>query len=177
MSVLLLGITLGLDSFRACVGLAALNKGWRRYAMLALAFGAFDALSTFVGLGLGHAVIRRSIANIAAAYVGPVLLIGYGAALITLSRHDAVETFDVGRRWMIVGVPLALSLDNLVSGVALGLARFPVPITAAILGLVSGAMALAGCWCGAIVIRLSPARSELTAGVFMVVVGVMLAVH
>jgi putative Mn2+ efflux pump MntP len=174
MSLLLLGVTLGLDSFRACVGVAALNDGWRRHALVAVAFGTSDGLGMVTGLALGGAMSHGLIAT-TARYVGPTLLIVYGAALICAPRHAASGTRDLGYGWMLVSVPVALSLDNLVSGAALGLAQFPVAITAAIVGAISGVMALAGLRLGRIVIRLVPLRSELTAGTMMVLVGAMLA--
>ena len=173
MSVLLMGITLGLDSLRAGVGMSALDRSWRLHAWLALAFGICDGLGTLIGAALGEAVSRGAIA---AGYVGPALLIVYGTLLIAVPSHTASRVREVGRPWMIVGLPVALSVDNLVSGVALGLVQFPAVTTAAIIAAVSGAMALVGLRFGAYVIRMCPLRAEPVAGVMMLVVGAMLAV-
>lgn len=176
MSVLLLGVTLGLDSFRACVGLAALSASWRLHASLALAFGLFDGLGSVIGIALGGAVMRSSIAA-PAAYLGPGLLIGYGTLLIAVRRRTPSRVRDLGQRCVILGMPVALSLDNLVSGAALGLVQFPPVTTAAVIGAVSGIMALVGLRFGAMVVRRFSLQSELAVGVMMLLVGVILAAH
>jgi manganese efflux pump family protein len=175
MSVLLIGVTLGLDSFRAGVGMAALDRSWRLHAWLALAFGICDGLGTLIGVALGEAVSRGFVAA-AAGYVGPALLILYGALLIAVPSSAASRVREVGRPWMIVGLPVALSVDNLASSVALGLVQFPAATTAVIIGAVSGAMALAGLRFGAVLLRMFPLPAELAAGVMMLLVGAMLAV-
>jgi putative Mn2+ efflux pump MntP len=169
--LLLLGITLGLDSFKAGLGLAALRRSWQRQAVLALAFGIFDGLGTFAGLALGGA-LTGPIA-IASSYVGPAMLIGYGFLLISISRKTPSDP-DLGPQWMIVGVPLAFSIDNFVSGVALGLVQFPAPAAATIIGTISGLMAFAGLRFAGTALRpfrLSPAWS----GTMMLLIGFMLA--
>jgi putative Mn2+ efflux pump MntP len=171
--LLLLGITLGLDSFRAGVGLAALRPSWQREAVLGLAFGICDGLGTFTGLALGGALTGGPI-PIAASYLGPAMLIGYGLWLISTSRERANEN-PLEPRWMIVGVPLAFSVDNVVSGVAFGLVQFPAPVAATIIGFVSGLMALGGLRFGGTAIRLLRVPAGPWTGTMMLLIGVMLA--
>jgi manganese efflux pump family protein len=175
VSVLLLGLTLGLDSFRAGVGMAMVGRSRRLHLWLALAFGICDGLGTLIGVAVGDAASRGSIAA-AAGYIGPALLIVYGALLIAVPSHASSRIQEVGRPWLIVGLPVVLSVDNIVSGLALGLVQFPAVTTAAIIGAASAAMALAGLRLGALVIRISPLRTEVAAGAMMLVVGAMLAV-
>jgi putative Mn2+ efflux pump MntP len=171
----LLGITLGLDSFRGGIGLGALNASWRLHASLALAFGVLDGMGSLIGIALGTAVLRSSIA-VPAAYLGSGLLIGYGALMIVARPGTTLRVRDVGRSCVILGMPVALSFDNLVSGAALGLVQVSPLATAAVIGTVSGIMALAGLRFGAIVVRRFSIESEVAVGVMMLIVGVMLAV-
>jgi putative Mn2+ efflux pump MntP len=176
VSVLLLGITLGLDSFRACVGLAALGASWRLHASLALAFGLFDGLGSLIGIALGTAVMRSSI-TVPATYLGSGLLIGYGTLMIAVRPCTTSRVRDLGQRCVILGMPVALSFDNLVSGAALGLVHVSPVTTAAVIGAVSGIMALVGLRFGAIVVRRFSVHSELAVGVMMLLAGVILAAH
>jgi putative Mn2+ efflux pump MntP len=133
--------------------------------MLALAFGIFDGFGTFAGLALGGALTGGPI-TVVSRYLGPAMLMGYGFLLISVSHETPSRERDVGPRWMIVGVPLAFSVDNLVSGVALGLVPF---------GTISGSMALAGLRFGGMAIRLFPLPPGLWTGALMLLIGVMLA--
>jgi putative Mn2+ efflux pump MntP len=176
VAVLLLGVTLGLDSFRACVGLAALSASRRLHVCLALAFGLFDGLGSLIGIALGGSVMRSSLAA-PAAHLGPGLLIGYGTLLIAVRRSTPSRVRDLGQRCVILGMPVALSLDNLVSGAALGLVQFPPVTTAVVIGVASGIMALVGLRFGAIVVRRLSLQSELAVGVMLLLAGVILAAH
>jgi putative Mn2+ efflux pump MntP len=67
-----------------------------------------------------------------------------------------------------LGIPLFLSLDNLVAGFALGTARLPIWPTAATIGAISSLMSLAGLRCGAVIGRTLPVPAERVGGAALV---------
>lgn len=70
---------------------------------------------------------------------------------------------------------LALSVDNLAAGFALGGYHVALGVAAALFGVVSVGMSLAGLEVGARVGSSLGARSELTAGTVLVAVGAAMA--
>src|SRR5205823_3913869 len=112
-NLLILGITLSLDNFRTAIVLGALRPTWRRSAQVAVVFGFWDAVAPLVGI-LGGDYLARAIGS-TADYVGAVFLGAYGVYLLLRAwRTPAPEELD--ERWALFGLPLPLSVDNVVAG-------------------------------------------------------------
>lgn len=166
LELAVIGVLTGLDNLHvsAAVGVARPRRG--RLAALAAAFAACEALMPLVGLALGSA-LRRTVPALETA--GPLVLLLCGAAILVGALReddDAAERAQAGG-WMILGLPLSLSLDNLLAGVGLGSAGYPVLLSAAVVGAVSGAMCLAGLFAGAALRRWLPVRAEAWSGAFL----------
>ncbi len=74
------------------------------------------------------------------------------------------------RRLLVTGI--ALSIDNLAVGFALGTYHVSLPVTAAVIGTVSIAMSLAGLELGARIGMRAGQRGELLGGLVLIGVGV-----
>jgi putative Mn2+ efflux pump MntP len=133
-------VSLGLDSLRvaATIGLGA---ALRHRVELAVAFGVCDGVASLVGLVAGHAVatVSSGIHIVSAAAIGV-------CAVWLLFHGDGPPS---GGRALLL-VPVALSLDNLVAGVAMGSVGVPA-VTALVLGATSAAMAAVGVSIGTVV--------------------------
>jgi putative Mn2+ efflux pump MntP len=169
IAVILLGIALGLDSFRASLAMGASGLGAARGLRVALAFGICDGVAPLVGLALG----RATAVNVASCseLIAPVLLIGLGAYVLFKRLEDEQGQVDEG--WAILGMPLCLSLDNLVAGIGLGSLWLPVVSSAVIIGALSGLMSLLGLTFGRLGRLSLPARVERLSGLLLVIMGVM----
>ena len=174
ISLLALGFALGIDSWRASVGLGSVNRDHLRQFRLALTFGVFDAITPLIGLILGHSLL--GLVGSWLQYLGPICLAAYGVYVIYFSRRTSTELTDVNQKWIIFGLPLSLSLDNLVAGTGLGLLDFSPIASAAILGLISGLMSWFGLRVGSILIDKLPIRAHLIAGVTLIVVALSLII-
>ena len=168
ITLLLLGFALSLDSFRASLGLGALRLSRLRQLQIVIAFGVCDALAPLVGLLLGKSLL---------AYVGPwveplgpLLLGAYGVYVIYIGRRFAGREADDKDRWMVLGLPLSLSLDNLVAGATLGMVGFPLLLSVLVIGGMSSLLAFAGLRFGAMTVNLLRLRSDLIGGVVLIVV-------
>jgi putative Mn2+ efflux pump MntP len=161
-TVVLLGFVLGIDSFRASLGLGVARGKFGGRARLALAFGLCDGVAPLLGLALGSALVT-SISPWCGR-LGPLILGGFGLfTFVTAGRAEGDEAEPAGT-WVCFGLPLSLSLDNLVAGLGLGTIRMPVLLSAAIIGLISGLMSLVGWNAGRWVGRAIPARAERLGG-------------
>ena len=74
------------------------------------------------------------------------------------------EKSEVEAGWAILGVPLCLSLDNLVAGIGLESLGQPVIPTVIVIGTVSGVMSLAGLTVGRLGRLYLPASVERLLG-------------
>ncbi|HEX7312577.1 MAG TPA: manganese efflux pump [Pyrinomonadaceae bacterium] len=172
--LLLLAFTLSLDSFRVSLGLGATRPRPARQAQIALAFALCDGLAPLVGLMLG-----RSFADYVGGwseYLGPLVLCAYGLYTVYVARRCA-EGQEEASGWVVFGLPLTLSLDNLVAGASLGLEGFPVLLSVAVIGAMSGLMSFAGLRLGGMAVNFLRLRSELLGGVALIFIALALAVE
>lgn len=131
-----------------------------------------------LGLLLGHS-LARALGG-AAHWAGAALLIATGlyAVIQAVRSHAArarehqVASHHLGRL-LVTG--LALSLDNLAVGFALGTFRISLPVAAIVIGAVSVAMSLAGLELGGRLGARTGKHGELLGGLVLVGVGIALA--
>jgi putative Mn2+ efflux pump MntP len=171
IGVIVLGLALGLDSFRASLAMGAAGLGAARSLRIAAAFAACDGVAPLIGLALGRAT-AASVASWS-GLVAPALLIGAGAWVL-LRRLEDEEGSSEGS-WAAFGVPLCLGLDNLVAGVGLDTLGPPVVASAAVIGALSGALSLLGLALGRVGRLRLPERLERLSGLLLVAMGVMAA--
>jgi manganese efflux pump family protein len=172
MGVILLGMALGLDSFRASLALGTMRPSVGRQLRLALAFGLCDGVAPLVGLSLGPTL--RDLLSAWAGILGPALLVGYGLYSFVIPRGIGDAEPD-RNGWVVLGIPLFLSLDNLVAGFALGMLRWSILPPAVAIGAISGLMSLAGFRCGALIGRVVPVRAERIGGVALILLSLAMA--
>ena len=79
--------------------------------------------------------------------------------------------------WIVLGVPLSLSLDNLLAGTSLGMVGFPLLLSITVIGAMSALMSLAGLKLGRLAINYLPAKSELLGGIALICIAVILALE
>jgi manganese efflux pump family protein len=166
MRVIVLGIALGLDNLRVVLVLAAAGTTRRVAIRLILAFATLEALMPLVGLILGNSLGEAigpwaDIAGIAA-------LAGTGAYILLAALHRGAPEGLPDRTWVVLGLPLSLSADNLVAGVGLGLLDVPAIGAALIFGIVTAVMCMVGLWIGEVVSNVYPRVAQLIGGAALV---------
>jgi len=172
LSLLILGFVLSLDNARLAVALGAFDLGWRRALRVALVFGLWDGISPLVGLLIGR-YFGKEIGEVA-EFIGPVVLLVFGLYLVVQSlQSEAPEELD--ERWVLFGIPLSLSLDNLLAGTGLGMLGFPPVFTAVVFGSMTAITTLLGLQLGGVVARFIPLRADLLSGIGLSVMAVVLA--
>jgi len=174
-ALLVLGFALGLDSLRASLGLGALQLDPARQITIALAFGICDGLALFIGNALGS-----SIAGLISPYtadLGPLVLGGYGLYLLYVARQSAKQLSADEHPWMILGLPVVLSLDNLVAGIGAGLIGFPILLSATIIGLMSALLSAIGLRFGGALAHYLQLKSELIGGIMLILLAGALALN
>jgi putative Mn2+ efflux pump MntP len=171
LNLLVLGFVLSLDNFRTAVILGPLRFAWRRALEVAMVFGFFDGMAPLVGILLGHNV-GQEISGEIADHVGTAALGLYGLYLIVRTLSTATqEELEAKHRWSIFGLPVPLSLDNVIAGTGLGLLGLSPLVPAALFGAITILMTFAGLQLGRAVSRFIPIRPrwDLVVGVALII--------
>ncbi|HEY2960858.1 MAG TPA: manganese efflux pump [Pyrinomonadaceae bacterium] len=168
VTLLLLGFALSLDSFRVSLGLGALHLSRLRQLQIVIAFGLCDALAPLIGLLIGKSLLTYVGSWI--EHLGPLLLGAYGVYVIYIARCCAGKEMRDTDHWIVLGLPLSLSLDNLVAGTTLGMVGFPLWLSVAIIGGMSSLLSLAGLRLGSMAVNLFTVRAELIGGFVLIFV-------
>jgi putative Mn2+ efflux pump MntP len=173
VELLVLGLVLSLDNFRASIALGTLPFSRRRAVQVALTFGLWDGVAPLVGLLIGR-YLNEPIGRIA-DYVGPAVMGVYGLYLLVRSvRAEAPDELD--HPWVLFGIPLSLSVDNLIAGTSLGLLGFSPVLSATIFAAITAVMSFVGLCLGRLVGHFIRIRADLLSGIALVVMAVVLAV-
>jgi putative Mn2+ efflux pump MntP len=179
INVLVLGFVLSLDNFRTSVLLGPLRMRRARMVLVAVNFGLWDGLAPLLGLVIGD-YLGAAIGPIA-DYVGPLALLGYGVYLLVRawrSPAPAEGDDEFEQSWTLFGLPLPLSVDNIVAGTGLGLLGFSPWLPALIFALTTAVMSLIGLVLGRVAFRLVSRRIniryEIVTGVALVIEAVVL---
>lgn len=166
VTLLLLGFALSLDSFRVSLGLGTLKLSRLRQLQIVIAFGVCDALAPLIGLLIGKSLIE--FIGPWVEHLGPLLLCAYGVYVIYIAQRCAGREAGETDRWMVLGLPLSLSLDNLIAGTSLGMIGFPIVLSVVLIGAMSSLLSLAGLRLGHTAINLLRIKAELIAGVVLI---------
>ena len=192
-ALLLVAVALGLSNFAASIGIGIGGVRGGLRARVALVFGLFEAGMPVLGLALGNGV-AQSLGH-DARWLGGAILILVGCYTAVRAWRERASAADppaapaapaaasgmpavAEGQWRLGHVLVsgfALSVDNLAAGFALGAYHVSLGVAAALFGLVSVGMSLAGLELGA---RLGAAfgpLSELAAGAVLIVVGAIVA--
>ena len=169
--VLVLGFVLSLDNFRVSIALGTVPFGLKRAMQVALVFGLWDAIMPLIGLLIGHK-IGDEVGDVA-ELVGAVALGAYGLYLVISALRNP-EPEELDHPWALFGIPFTLSLDNLFAGASLGLLGLAPWFSAAIFGAMTAVLSLVGLQVGRAAAHLVRIRSDLLAGVTLIIAAVAL---
>lgn len=167
-TLLLFAIMAGADNFQVACGLGMLPIRRGRKWALGASFGAWEATMSLAGLTAG-AFLRAHIFG-AVPLAGAMALLASGLLVIYLALNDRDLEDAANNGWMIFGLPLSLSLDNLAAGAGLGANGYPVMLCAMFIGLICTAMSLAGLFLGESFRRLLPRSTSGLAGAWLVLI-------
>ncbi len=175
LALLLLAVALGLSNFAAAIGIGVSGISGNLRVRVAVVFGLFEAGMPVIGLVLGRSL--ASGVGHAARGLGAAALIAVGAVSLWQAwrSRGADQKAPSWRTGRILISGLALSVDNLAAGFALGAYHTGLALAAAVFGLVSVVMSLAGLELGARIGIAAGERSELLASVILIAVGAALA--
>jgi manganese efflux pump family protein len=170
--LLALGFALSLDNFRTAVVLGTGRFGWKRAAQISVTFGFWDGVAPLVGI-LAGSYLGNKIGS-TADYVGAAALAAYGVYLIVQAYREPAPEEGLDYRFALFGLPVPLSIDNVVAGASLGLLGYSPWLAPPLFGFCTAVMSLAGLQVGRVIGHLIRIRPDLLTGVALLVMGTML---
>jgi putative Mn2+ efflux pump MntP len=178
IALLLVAASLGLSNFAAAIAIGVSGVDARTRLRVGIVFGLFEAGMPLLGLLLGHG-LARTLGH-SARWIGAALLIATGLyTLIQAFRHHHGGSGATGGAVQSLGKllvsGLALSIDNLAVGFALGTYHVALLTAAVLIGAVSVTMALAGLELGRLLGTKAGERGEALGGIVLVGVGIVIA--
>jgi putative Mn2+ efflux pump MntP len=177
LALLLVAASLGLSNFAAAIAIGVSGVDARTRLRVGIVFGLFEAGMPLLGLLLGHGLV--STLGHSARWTGAALLIATGLyTLIQAFRHHhggGTTGAPVQGLGKLLVSGLALSIDNLAVGFALGTYHVALLTAAVLIGAVSVTMALAGLELGRRLGTKIGERGEALGGIVLVGVGIALA--
>lgn len=185
VALLLVAASLGLSNFAASVGIGVSGVDGRTRLRVGVVFGVFETAMPLLGLLLGRGL--AGTLGAAAHWIGAGLLIATGVyALVQATRpaggHGGGDDREDGSgdaagqpggRLVLTG--LALSIDNLAVGFALGTYHVGLLVAVLVIGTVSVTMSLAGLELGQRLGARAGGRGEIVGGLVLVGVGAAIA--
>jgi putative Mn2+ efflux pump MntP len=175
LETLALAVGLAMDACAVSTAARAGGRARGRRAALRLAFhfGLFQALMPVVGW-LGGSAVHAFIDRFD-HWIAFGLLAGIGANMIRSglkSEDDAPAAGDPSRRWSLVILSLATSIDALAAGVSLAFLDANILATVAVIGVVTFGLSLVGYYFGSRLGDRFGRRMEIAGGVVLILLGV-----
>jgi putative Mn2+ efflux pump MntP len=175
VALLLVALSVGLDNFAASTALGVAGVDRRLRLWVALIFGFFEGGMPVAGLLLGHSLAHR-FGGSAKLAAGAILGAAGAYAIVSslTGRQDERAPLELRvRRLLLLG--LALSIDNLVIGFALGTTHVNLLVAALTIAVVSVGLSLVGLEIGGRLGAKLGQRSEVVGGSVLVLVGIAIA--
>lgn len=190
--LLIFGVLAGLDNLQVSSALALLPLQKRHVHLLAAAFCVSEIGGALLGLLIGKGLL--SLVSPVAGWLAPtaMLLCGIAVLILAMARDEpdihrlstnrmsadamSSDATFAGRtsmagfanhRALLLGLPLSLSVDNVVAGAAISFAGYPLLAAALTIGCISAAMACAGLYAGQRLRRFLPERIEVAVGAYL----------
>jgi putative Mn2+ efflux pump MntP len=172
-NLLILGFTLSFDNFRTAIALGPLRLSRREAVKVALVFGLWDGLAPLVGILAGD-YLAEAIGS-TADYVGAGVMGAFGLFLLVRAACTDEPEEEDEQKWALFGLPLPLSVDNVVAGTSLGLLGYSPWIAPPLLGACTTVVTFVGLWVGRFAASFIRIRADVLTGVALVVMAILLA--
>ena len=180
LALLLVALSLGLSNYAAAIGLGVTGVDAGTRLRVGLIFGIFEAGMPILGLLLGHSLAQAL--GSAAHWIGAALLIATGGYTVLQAirgqareEHQPAAGANQLRTGQLLVTGIALSIDNLAVGFALGAYHVNIAAAAVIIGAVSVTLSLAGLELGDRLGTKVGKRGELIGGLVLIAVGIAIA--
>jgi manganese efflux pump family protein len=176
-----IAVALAMDCFAVSLGMGAGTKGlsMRQALRMALFFGGFQFFMPVLGWLAGARLL--AIIRDFDHWVAFGLLAVVGGHMIyesfELSEEEKEDRPDPTRGARLLVLSVATSIDSLGVGLSLGVIETSILYPAAVIGLTSFVMTIAGAKLGPVVGKMAGKRAELIGGLILIAIGIKILVE
>lgn len=173
LEILLIGISLAMDAFAVsiCKGLSMKKMDLKKTIIIAIYFGAFQALMPVVGYFLGS-TFSELVSSID-HWIAFALLSIIGGNMIKESFYDEEDKRNdkVDFKTMIV-LAIATSIDALAVGITFAFLKTNIIFSASLIGIITFFMSILGVKIGNIFGDKFQNKAEFTGGTILILIGI-----
>jgi len=174
LTILGIAFALAMDAFAVAIaaGTRLRRPTFRQYFRLSFHFGLFQFMMPILGW-LAGVTVSQYISAVD-HWIAFALLLIVGVRMIYGALHpdgEDISVDDPSRKWSLVMLSLATSIDALAVGVTLALIDVKVLYPSAIIGIVACIMTAVGLGFGSRLGRKFGGRMEFTGGVILILIG------
>lgn len=180
IDIILIGIGLSMDAFAVaiCKGLKMKVIDLKKCFIIAIFFGAFQAIMPLIGYGFSVSFVEYM--NAYSHWVAFTLLFIIGANMIreSVGNEDDMEeqaniVIDIKELLLLA---IATSIDALAVGVTFGTMgeklRLPVGISVLVIGCITFIISMTGVFIGNVFGSKYKKRAEITGGLILILIGI-----
>ena len=166
--ILILAFVLGIDAFSVALAVGTGGSTFRQTFRLSFHFGLFQFLMPIIGWLLGRNVV--SLIQNYDHWVAFALLFAIGAKMIYEAFHHKPEKTkgDRTRKWSLVALSIATSIDALGAGVGMGILNTTLLYPCVIIGITAADMTLVGIKLGGVISAIIVSRMEAVGGAVLI---------
>ena len=172
LEILFLGIALSMDAFAVsvCKGLSMKKMQWKKVAVIALYFGAFQALMPIIGYFLGAAF--RDIVESVDHWIAFFLLALIGIKMIWDALHpeENAQTDKTDAKTMLL-LAVATSIDALAVGITFAFLKTNILLAAFLIGMTTFVISFCGVKIGNRFGDRFEKHAALLGGVILILIG------
>ncbi len=176
LKIVFVALALALDVFAVSIGVGIRGVPPGVKVRIGLAFAGAEILMNLIGAGLG--LLAGKLLGDVAGYIGFVALIGLGIYMMKESRDDLSEgsKLDLSKGWGLALASLSISLDSLGIGFSILYIGVPMPISLAVIGVVSVSATTIGLALGQRLGTFAERYAAFIGGLLLFITGVAFAV-
>lgn len=171
--IILIGVSLAMDAFAVsiCKGLSMKKMNWKSAVIIALYFGAFQALMPVLGylLGTTFSGFVESVDH----WIAFVLLSIIGGNMIkeSFSSEEEKRNDNVDVKTMLI-LSIATSIDALAVGVTFAFFKTNIILSISVIGLITFALSIIGVKIGNKFGDKFQNKAEFLGGVILIIIGI-----
>ena len=169
-----IAIALAMDAFAVAIAAGARLPGlsFRPVFRLSFHFGLFQFLMPLIGWAVGYQIAHTIEAYDHWVAFGLLAFIGIKMIYESVTRDPAQsETRDLTRKWSMVGLSIATSIDAFAVGLSVAFLQVDILFVAIIVGITASLLTIAGMVCGRRLSGRFGQRMEILGGVILLIIG------
>ena len=170
--IFLIGIGLSMDCFAVSVSFGTTRKLlWKDLLLMALFFGFFQGMMTFVGWWVGDS-IKQLIESVDHWVAFSILsFIGIRMIIESFKHEEERSSVDIRKFRILLSLSIATSIDALMTGVSFGFIKVEIIKTIILISSITFFVTLIGGKLGEKATFIPARRAEFIGGIVLILIG------